>query len=77
MEARAAAYRDILEEQALLTVEQAAAMVGWTPSGFRRVATRENLPRIKLGHKQPELYRLQDLNNMLNALKRWPKGRPL
>lgn len=76
LEVRERAYKELMYEIGLITQEQGGAMVGWTASGFARVATRENCPHVKLGHKQPELYRLRDVDAMLCKLRVWPKGRP-
>jgi len=76
-ETRAAAYKELLYDLALVTTEEAAAMAHWTPSGFLRVATRENLPHIKLGHKQPALFRFRDVDTLFQTLRIWPKGKPI
>jgi len=76
-EERQEAYTAILRESMLITPEQGGELVHWTDSGFLRVATRENCPSVKLGHKQPPLYRLRDVTAMLQKLRVWPKGRPV
>jgi hypothetical protein len=76
MEVRERAFKELMYEIGLITPEQGGAMVHWTGSGFARVATQENCPYVKLGHKQPELYRLKDVDAMLRRRRVWPKGRP-
>lgn len=69
--------RDILRNVCLVTAEDAGRMCHWTAKGFRRVATRENCPCIKLGRKQPALYRLADVEDLLRRIRQWPDGKPL
>ncbi len=76
LEVRTAAYKDLLFEVGLMTEEQAGALVQWTGAGFTRRANQENCPSVKLGHKQPPLYRFKDVAEMLERLRVWPKGRP-
>ena len=76
LEVRKGAFKELLYEMGLISAEEGGKMVGWTASGFARVATRENCPHVKLGHKQPELYRVKDVDEMLQRMRVWPKGRP-
>lgn len=69
--------RELIRELALISPEEGAALVRWTASGFLRVTTRENCPHLKLGHKQPELFSLPDVEAMFSRLKVWPKGKPM
>ncbi len=69
--------RELVRELSLISAEEGGVMVRWTEAGFRRVATRENCPAIKLGHKQPELFQLRDVASMFERLKLWPKGKPV
>ncbi|HEX8313286.1 MAG TPA: hypothetical protein VF614_18310 [Chthoniobacteraceae bacterium] len=75
-EVRKQAFKELLYEVALITDEEAGALVKWTGAGFSRRATQENCPSVKLGHKQQPLYRVRDVDAMLQGLRVWPKGRP-
>lgn len=69
--------RHLMRDIALISAREAAALVGWTPSGFLRRATEENCPSIKMGHKQPTLFQLRDVEALFDRLKLWPAGRPI
>lgn len=73
----AGALKELYAEHGLVTAEEAAEMAHWTPSGFLRVATRENIPHLKLGHKQPPLFRFADVDALFKTLRIWPKGKPV
>jgi len=75
-EERAAAWKDLLRENALLTLEDATALTPWTESGFKRVASRENLPFVKGPHMARRTYRFAEVAAMLTRLQVWPHGKP-
>ncbi len=75
-EERVAAWKEIVFSHGALSLDDAAALTPWTPSGFLRVANRENTPFIKGPHKSPRAYRTADVAATLKAMRIWPHGRP-
>lgn len=69
--------REHLADDQVITLAEATALTPWTESGFKRVATKENLPFIKGLHKSPPSYRRGDVVAMLLRMRIWPKGRPV
>lgn len=63
-------------DEQVISIEEAVAMTPWTASGFKRVATKENLPFVKGPHKSPPGYRRGAVIEMLRRMQIWPKGRP-
>lgn len=70
------AVKDLLADESVITLEQAAAMTPWTESGFKRVASKNNLAFIKGLHKSAPSYRRGDVVKMLRDLRVWPNGKP-
>jgi len=68
--------RERMVNERVISLAQATAMTPWTESGFKRVATKENLPFVKGPHKSPPGYPLGEVIKMLERLRVWPKGRP-
>ena len=66
-----------LSQERVITLQEAVAMTPWTESGFKRVATKENLPFIKGPHKAERAYKRGAVVAMLDRLQVWPKGRPV
>ncbi len=75
-EERVEAWTDLLRAHSLLTLEDATALTPWTESGFKRVASRENLPWIKGPHMARRTDRFAEVAAMLTRLQVWPKGQP-
>lgn len=68
--------RETVADEQVISLAEATAMTPWTESGFKRVATRENLAFVKGPHKSPPGYRRGDVVGMLRRLRVWPAGRP-
>ena len=68
--------RERLANEQVISLQEAVRMTPWTVSGFKRVATKENLAAVKGPHKSPPGYRRGDVIAMLQAMRVWPHGKP-
>lgn len=69
--------KEQLSLEQVISEEEAVAMTPWSLSGFRRVATKENLPYIKGPKKSRRGYRRGDVVAMLQRMRIWPQGKPV
>src|SRR5262245_41363726 len=76
-EEAAKAVAQSIADETVISLAEAVAMTSWSVTGFKRVATKMNLPFIKGLHKSPPSYRRGDVVEMLKRMRVWPHGKPV